>query len=361
MGGFQAQINDQPAPAEAGDFFGVNPRASLIGGPGMYSAPEGGLIVGRFAWVDLVTGDVSQHFVAGRQLGFLHRENNAVITAFLGEATYVVNEGLPLALFDQGDFWGLFADGAQPGDLVWADPGNGALSAGAVAPELDSYTLDAGFGGTAQQGAAFTVAVATNVATISALSGWIDEGSVVTSANIAGVALGARLTGVVGGVGTFTFVHADVAAEAGTAANDVVSVSAVAQGALQVGSVIDSSGADVSVVAFMSGTGGVGTYEVSASQRVASGAVTAETDVINVSAVTTGPIEVGDTVVSASVAADTHIVAQLTGTPGGVGTYRTNTLNYFTSEAAVSEAVATPWIVNSPADAGELAKISTWG
>jgi hypothetical protein len=348
----------------------------------------------------------------------------------LGEATYVVNEGLPLSLFDEGDFWASFAAGAQPGQRVWADPGNGLpIAGGATAPELDAYTADAGFGGTASQGfggtasqgAAFTIAVATNVATVSAITdGWIDEGSVVTSAGIAGVALGARLTGTVGGVGTFTFVHGDVAAEAGTAANDVatvsvvaqgalqvgsvidgagadaevlaflgaaaggvgsyqvdtsarvapgaviaetdvVAVTVVAQGALQVGSVIDSAGADATVVAFGTGAGGVGTYEVDTTEYIASAAVTAETDVLNVSAVTTGPIEPGDPVLSSSAAPDTYIVSQLTGTPGGVGTYRVTTENYFTSEAATSEAVATPWLVNSPADAGELAKISTWG
>lgn len=357
--GFQAVINNQPAPAEAGDFFGINPRASLIGGPGMYSAPEGGLVVGRFAWVDLVTGAVSQHFVPGTQLGFLHRENNAVITEFLGEATYVVNEGLPLALFDQGDFWGLFADGAAPGDRVWADPGNGALIAGgATAPELDSYTLEAGYGGTVIVGASFTVAVAANVATISALTGWIDEGTVVTSAGIAGVALGARLTGTPGGTGTFTFVHGDVAAEAGTGANQTLTVVTTDQGALEVGNVVAQGGNDYTLVASLDAD----SWSFSeAAFFDATDAATAPTSVIEVTAVVTGPIEVGDTVVSASVAAGTQIVAQLTGTPGGVGTYRVNTLNYFTSEAAVSEAIATPWIVNSPADAGELAKISTWG
>src|SRR5882757_6428100 len=109
---FQSQINNQPAPAEAGDYCGINPRASLInGGAGQYVAPASGLVVGRFAWADPATGDVSQSLIEGAQVAFLHRENNAVITAFLGEAVYVVYQGLPVALFDQGDFWATFAAG----------------------------------------------------------------------------------------------------------------------------------------------------------------------------------------------------------------------------------------------------------
>lgn len=362
--GFQSQINEQPAPAEAGDFFGVNPRASILGGAGQFVAPESGLVVGRFAWADLNTGELSQSLVEGSQIGFLHRENNAVITAFLGEAVYLVNEGLPVTLHDQGDFWGKFDAGATPGQLVYADPGNGKLIAGgATAPALDSFTGSVGFGGTATQGADFTAAVTTNVLTISALTGWVEAGDSITSASLGTVVLGARLTGSLGGVGTFTQVHGNFAGEAATAANNVVKVSAVVQGALVVGSVIDGAGADATVTVFGTGTGGVGTYTVGGSaQHVASGAVTAPTDVMNVTIVVTGPLEIGDALASPPATADdTQIVAQLTGSAGGVGTYRLSAKDYFTVQAIGDSAVATPWKVNSVAAAGELAKISTWG
>lgn len=361
--GFQTEINNQPAPAEAGDFFGVNPRASMLGGPEQWSAPEGGAVVGRFLWADPNAGDVTQYFRAGCQIGFLHRENNAVITEFLAEASFVVYEGLPITLFDQGDFWGLFAAGATPGQRVWANPGDGSLIAGgSSAPALDSYTASAGFGGTSQQGAAFSIAITSNVATVSALTGgYVDEGTVVTSANITGVALGARLTGSAGGIGTFTMTHANVTIETATGANEVLTVTAVTQGALKVGAVVDSTGADATVVALMSGTGGTGTYEVSTSARVASGAVTAPTDVMDVTAVTTGPLLPGDGVSNPPADAATVIAAQLTGAAGGIGTYQLNQANYFTSQAITNTAVATPWIVNSVAANGEIAVISTWG
>lgn len=360
---FQTHVNIEPALGEEGDFYGANPRPSLLSPEGTLVAPDGGLIVGRFAWVDPATFAVSQSLIDGGQIGFLHRESQAVITEFLGEAVYVVNEGFPIVLHDQGDFWAKFAAGAQPGQRVWADPGNGkAIAGGSSAPALDSFTADAGFGGTLRQGGDFTIAVTANVATISALTGWVEAGDTITSATLGTVTLGARLTGSLGGAGTFTQVHANFGGEAGTAANNHVTVTAVAQGALQVGSVLSSTGTPT-VTSFGTGTGGVGNYVVDgAAQHVASGSATATTDVLNVSAVTTGPIEVGDVVpVPPATTTPKQITAQLTGTPGGVGTYRLSAKDYFTSQAVGDSAVPTPWFVNSPASAGELAKISTWG
>lgn len=293
---FQAQINEQPAPAVAGDFANVNPRASVLGSPGMYTSPEGGLIVGRFVWVNPDTGEVAQREIANSLLGFLRRGNNAVISEFLSPATFVVDRGLPITLFDQGDFWALFTDGATPDQRVYADPGTGEpIAGGATAPILDTYT--------AIVGGEFTIAVASNVATVTTLTGYVDEGTVVTSAGIAGVALGPRLTGTPGGEGTFDIVNADVAAEAGTGVNDVMTVSAV----------------------------------------------------------TTGTLNPGDNLPAPPATAGTEIVEQLSGTVGGVGTYRLNIAQYFTEQALGNPAILTPWFVNSVAEAGELAKISTWG
>lgn len=293
---FQSQINEQPAPAVAGDFYGVNPRASVLGSAGMYSAPEGGLIVGRFVWVNPNTGEVAQRQIADSNFGFLRRGNNAVISEFLSPATFVVDRGLPITLFDQGDFWALFAAGATPGQLVYADAGTGEPIAGdAVPPVLDTYTAIAG--------AEFTIAVVANIATVTALIGYINGGTIVTSAGIAGVALGTRLTGTPGGEGTFNIVNADVAAEAGTGVNDVMTVSAV----------------------------------------------------------TTGTVNPGDNVDAPPADPGTQITEQINGTIGGIGQYRLNIAQYFTSQAVGSSAVLTPWLVNSLAEAGELAKISTWG
>lgn len=303
---FQTAVTIKPAPGEEGDFFGANPRAIAIAGPGQFVSPsranpvipsQNGLLVGNFAWVNTDTGDVSQSYVPGYQIAFLHRENNAVIVSFLGQASLLVQQGLPVSLFTQGDFWARFAAGATPGQRVWADPDTGAaVAGGSTAPTTASFTASAG--------ASFTLAITANVATVSAVTGYLSAGDSVTSASLGTVTLGAQLTGTPGGAGTYTLVHADFVAEAATAISTVLDVTAIASGVIGAGDVI-------------SGTG---------------------------------------------ITALTRITAQLSGTPGGVGFYTISIAQRFAStNTAIAPGIATPWFVNSLAAAGEVAIISTWG
>lgn len=55
------------------------------------------------------------------------------------------------------------------------------------------------------------------------------------------------------------------------------------------------------------------------------GTATFATNVMTVASVTSGTVNVGTLVTSAGVAAGTYVTAQLTGTPGGVGTYSLST------------------------------------
>lgn len=264
--GFQTSTKIQPAPAVEGDFCSANPRATVLAGEGEFNAPAGGLIVGRFAWANPDTKAVSQSYVAGYQLGFLHRENQAQIVAYLGDSTLSVREGIMITLFSQGEFWARFAAGASPGQLVYVDPSTGAVIAGATAPASASVTAAAG--------ASFTGVIATNVLTISALTGYVTAGDVLAGAGITGGTLiGAQLTGPAGGAGTYTVAHADVASEAMTTTSTVLVVSAVASGSLGAGSKISGSGVTdpTVIVSQLSGTtGGIGQYRISPVQRFAS-------------------------------------------------------------------------------------------
>lgn len=56
-----------------------------------------------------------------------------------------------------------------------------------------------------------------------------------------------------------------------------------------------------------------------------SGTASFATNVMTVTVVSSGVVDVGDVVTSAGVAAGTYVTAQLTGTPGGVGTYSLST------------------------------------
>lgn len=292
--GFQDVVNNQPAPAESGDFYGTNPRVLTLGGPGQYVAPPSGLTVGNFCWVNPDTGDVSQSYKAGYQVAFLKRGNNAVITAFLAPAVYSVYGGLPLDLFAQGDFWTAFAGGATPGDTVYADELTGAAVSG--------VHNTAAF--TASIGAAFTGVISGNVLTVSALTGYLSAGDLVSGAGVAAVPLGAQLTGPAGGAGTYTLTHGDVSSEAMTATSTVLDVTAVSSGVLGAGEVIVGAG------------------------------------------ITTG----------------TAITGQISGTTGGVGLYSLSgsPQRVSTAEAVTVTGKATPWKVQSVAAAGELAIISTW-
>lgn len=303
--GFQTIVSNQPAPAEAGDFYGVNPRASVIGGAGQFVAPALGLAVGQFAWFDTALSRVSQSYIAGLVLGMVRRANQAVITTFLAPFTYLVNPGFPVTGLSQGDFWVRFAGGATPGQLVYADSATGAAIAANAgsSPTSESATASAGFTGTG------TLVNASAVLTIAAVTnGILSVGDTVTGVQIpANTTILNQLTGTPGGIGTYTM----------------------------------SNPASATVAA--------------------PEAITSTSTVLNVTAVASGTIEPGDTISGTGVTAGTTIVSQIGGTSGGIGTYRISVAQNFAPTTVGAPAILTPWIVNSVAAAGALAKISTWG
>jgi hypothetical protein len=251
---FQAKINNTQAPGVAGDFASTNPFSSVLAGPGALVAPEGGLVVGNFAWVG-PAGQVSQSYQAGWQIGFLGRNEQALITQFLGEYTLVVPEGFMVTLFDGGDFWAYFADGATALATVYADEDTGAPQMQAT----NSFTGEVGFTGTAS--------FATNVMTVATnTSGIILPGDVVTSSTVAsGTTVVAQLTGLPGAVGSTYSLSTSpgtIATQAATTASATLNITAVANGGLSIGDVISGTGVTTgtSIASFGTGTGGVGTY-----------------------------------------------------------------------------------------------------
>lgn len=310
---FQTVINDQQAPAVAGDFASCNPFANVLAGPGALVAPAGGLRVGNFFWVG-PAGQTSQSFVAGWQVAFLGRNEQALITEFLGEATMVVPEGFMITGFVEGDFWANFEAGATVGQLVWADPNDGQPLSGATAPALASGTARAGFSGTAT-----LVNASTTLNVTAVTNGFISPGDVVadstTGANIpAGTTIVGQLTGTAGGVGTYQM---SAAATAGAVGDTVVTtsefmlVTAVAAGSFNQGDIITGTAvaAGTSIVDQATPFSGVASLATNTTLTVT--AVNPGVDVLRKGAV----------VVMAGVPAGTTIVTQTAGTPGGVGTY----------------------------------------
>lgn len=92
----------------------------------------------------------------------------------------------------------------------------------------------------------------------------------------------------------------------------------------------------------------------------ATGVQTAASSTMTVSAVTKGVLVPGMVITGAGVAANTSVVAQLTGTPGGAGTYQMSNTTGFASTTISSASVDTgfDWASNTVADAAFTASIA---
>ncbi len=305
MTGFQRSVNSDPAPAIEGDFASANPRASMLAGPGALTAGAAGVIVGRFGRASNADGTVTNGDpgVASR-IGFIHRNQPAIIVAWLGQATLTVTSGLEMTLFDAGDFWCRFAAGATIGQKAFASYADGTAVAGTAGGTVAGATV------TASAGAVVTGSIATTVLTVTAVTG----------------------------------------------------------GVLHVGDTISGSGvtAGTTITALGTGTGGTGTYTVSVSQTASSTTITSSSLFLDVTAVASGALALGDPISGTGVTAGTTIAAPTntggTGTPGtgGVGVYSISARQQFASATVTAlGAKETQFWVHSIAAAGELAKIST--
>lgn len=140
--GFQTSVNAQPAPAVAGDFASQNPRASVLASAGQLVAPTGGLVVGKFCFVNPADGTVHAAYTSGYQIGFLGRNSQGLITAFLADSTMVVPQGFMVTLFDEGEFYAAFPVAAPtPGVAVYAATADGTPQVSASGGVLTGYTL----------------------------------------------------------------------------------------------------------------------------------------------------------------------------------------------------------------------------
>jgi hypothetical protein len=150
---FQSTTKVRYAPAQAGDFASANPRWSVLAGPGSLVAAAAGVVIGRFAWAastgsaDIETGETDFYNTvsnagSGAPTGFVHRENQALITTFLAEAGYTIPQGQMVTLSSGGDFW-VKNDGASAvtaGQKVFASNTTGQVQTGAAGATIAGYT-----------------------------------------------------------------------------------------------------------------------------------------------------------------------------------------------------------------------------
>ena len=301
--GFQKQVNLTPAPAVAGDFASSNPRATVLAGPGGLVAGALGVNVGKFAWVD-DDGSTVQSFGTATKApqGFVHREQQALIQVYLAESGMNIPQGFPVVLHNEGDFWAKLAgdNAATIGAAIYADYSNGDVCA-VAAP--------AGASVTASMGATFTATGTGTSLVVTSVTGLISIGET---------------------LGTTTGITA------GT-----------------------------TIVAQVSGTpGGAGTYTTSAATTIAAATATSFGNRLNVTAVGSGVLEVGDAASGTGIPSGAVVASQVSGTAGGVGIYTLDTTATAYAASTTVTAVGgvlTAFKAQSAAAVGELVKISTWG
>lgn len=137
--GFQTQVNAQQAPAVAGDFASANPRASHVAPEAGYVAGAGGVTVGRFAWIQ-ADGVTVLNSGAGKPDGFIHREQQALISTYLAESSNVVPAGLPVTVMRTGDYFATSTvAAADKGEKAFAKLTDGTMQPAAAAATVSGF------------------------------------------------------------------------------------------------------------------------------------------------------------------------------------------------------------------------------
>ena len=277
--GFQTQVNLQPAPAVAGDFASANPRWNVLAGPGGLVAGAFGVTVGRFAWVDPANGQTVNNFGTGAPSGFVHREQQALITTYLAESSNLVRQGFDVTLMSGGDFW-VKNDGSNAvtvGMKAYANYATGQITFNATGTPPEGAVTT---GSIAASTFSVTASIADQVMTVTAVgSGTVVAGATISGTSVtSGTTVVEQLTGTAGGIGTYA-VSVLQATPSTTVSGSygTFTVTAVASGSVSVGDVL--SGSNVTgtpfVTQILTGSGGVGTYAVSVSETAASATVNA--------------------------------------------------------------------------------------
>lgn len=322
--GVQTFVNRELPVGVPGDWAGANIRASIPVGPWAFVAPPSGVSIGGIGWGNPETGICSSYFQPNSFPGFVHRaqQGQALQTAgaavLANVASLLILSGYPVTPQAQGDFWGLFLGGCSVGNSVYANPTTGALVAGASGASVTAT----GGAGTISASGALTVTTAPT-------SGALAVGQIIS---MAGVPPGTYLAS---GSGTaWQLANLDGSAIP-TVASDT-SFTAYGQQAVQ-WLCMESIPAAASFTATLAAEGGNGPMGL-----------------LTVSAVASGTIEVGQWIQSAgatpiALTANCQIIAQISGTAGGVGTYLTSNV----PAAVGSGETFTTY-------QGQMAKISSW-
>lgn len=139
MPGFQTAVQTTPAIAIAGDFASGNPRAAVVAPEGGFVAGTAGVTVGRFAWID-TDGKSIKNTGTGKPDGFIHREQQALISVYLAETSNVIPAGFPVTLMRTGDYFaGVTVATAEKGEKAFAKLSDGTMQPAAAGATVAGY------------------------------------------------------------------------------------------------------------------------------------------------------------------------------------------------------------------------------
>lgn len=260
---FQKTVNLYNPLAVAGDFASTNPRATYDASEGALVASLLGVTVGKFAWVDLATNTLVSNAATSNSQpsGFVHRDQQGLITAYLGEASMVIPQGFPVTLHVSGDFFAKLTGSTPvtPGTALYVNFATGDVLAGAA---------PTGASATGSIGSTFTATATGTSLAVTALTGYLSVGDTISGTGVpAGTTIVAQVSGTAGAAGTYTTSIVTTAAAATvTSFGSVLDVTAVASGVLNVGDSVSGTGVptNATIASQVSGaTGGVGIYTIS--------------------------------------------------------------------------------------------------
>ena len=137
--GFQTQVNVTPAPAVAGDFASSNPRAAVVAPESGFVAGASGVTVGRFAWID-TDGKTLNNTGIGAPDGFIHREQQALISTYLAESGNLIPVGFAVTLMRTGDYYAtVTVASAEKGEKAFAKLSDGTMQPGAAGATISGF------------------------------------------------------------------------------------------------------------------------------------------------------------------------------------------------------------------------------
>lgn len=190
MSGFPNTVQTQPALAVEGMRASTNPIINILAGDSALVAGTGGVIVGRFAWVDS-TDTTVLNSGTGAPSGFIMNNLQAAISTFTDESSLIVPAGRGITVMSQGDFWVRCANASTRGQKIFASLTDGRASSAAAGATIAAASV--------------TASIAATTMTVTAVaSGTLVVGQEITGTGVTdGTYITALGTGT-GGTGTYT-------------------------------------------------------------------------------------------------------------------------------------------------------------